>query len=411
MLGARWAGTGIALLCGFLLMGSFPPGVAQRVGPQGRVRVLCIGDVNTGLRGSRYNSYFVITYDPAIELTFVPTGIVSLSGGEDEAVRNMRVYMPRTQESLLASYDMLMLSAANNRFFKPRWIHWMSDSIESGGMGLLMLGVVVYEDLNIDWVGTTLGPLLPVTVDRRKTLLHGVYWVRVTDRNESLMKALPWEKSPPLLQVSNHIPREGSHQWAVLDNDPRTHPLMTFWEVGKGAVLNFAAEFPDGPDLWERTWDVFPQAMMYLVYRVADKVLPRDPYIFMQVMNEFIEFDTMGSLVGSMLDWVEKFGGNPRKLRDELESVNGIRAEAEAAYLDGDFEEALEAMDRARAEHIRIREEATRAKDEALFWVYVTEWCALLGTLMVSSYVLWSLMVRRRLYREAGVSRLSSSDE
>jgi len=32
------------------------------------------------------------------------------------------------------------------------------------------------------------------------------------------------------------------------------------------------------------------------------------------------------------------------------------------------------------------------------------------GTLMISSYVLWSLMIRRRLYREAASTRLSASD-
>jgi hypothetical protein len=55
--------------------------------------------------------------------------------------------------------------------------------------------------------------------------------------------------------------------------------------------------------------------------------------------------------------------------------------------------------------------EVTRAKDEALLWVYITEWCALLATLMTSSYVVWTLMVRRRLYREAGVSRLHLREE
>ncbi len=399
----------LALAMAIALVWSLHACVAQRVGPQGRVRVLCMGDVG---QVGRYNSYAIIQEDPAIEATFVLARSDKVLGGLDAAVRNMRVYMPRTRESLVENHDVMILSDCDNKVFKPEWISWMATGIESDGLGLLTLGSVVYKGAtDFDWVSTALGAVLPVTVDPVNRFLNGVFYVTVLDRNEELMQALPWQKSPPLANLNNQIPRDGSGEWAGLEGMVQTYPLMTYWEVGNGATLSFATAFPAGTRSWANGWNLFPQAMMYLVYRVADKALPKDPYLFEQVMNEFIEFNQMRSVTESMLDWVEKFGGNPKDLRDELRSVNEIRGAAEEAYLQSAFEEALETMDEARAEHIRIRGEATKAKDEALLWVYVTEWCTLLATLMTSSYVVWTLMVRRRLYREAGISRLHLREE
>ena len=48
-------------------------------------------------------------------------------------------------------------------------------------------------------------------------------------------------------------------------------------------------------------------------------------------------------------------------------------------------------------------------KDSAMFWVYLTEWCAITAAILISGVVLWGLMVRRRLYREVYTSRLGQT--
>ena len=47
-----------------------------------------------------------------------------------------------------------------------------------------------------------------------------------------------------------------------------------------------------------------------------------------------------------------------------------------------------------------------KIKDQALFWVYTIEWIAVSATLMVCGSALWTLMVRRRAYREVRTTRL-----
>jgi hypothetical protein len=46
-----------------------------------------------------------------------------------------------------------------------------------------------------------------------------------------------------------------------------------------------------------------------------------------------------------------------------------------------------------------------RLRERALLWVYVVEWLAVTGTLLVCGMVLWTLMIRKRLYRQVAVTR------
>jgi hypothetical protein len=41
-------------------------------------------------------------------------------------------------------------------------------------------------------------------------------------------------------------------------------------------------------------------------------------------------------------------------------------------------------------------------------WVYIIEWFVAVSTLFISGFILWTLMVRRRLYREIDATRLKA---
>lgn len=56
----------------------------------------------------------------------------------------------------------------------------------------------------------------------------------------------------------------------------------------------------------------------------------------------------------------------------------------------------------------RAEEVARREKNIALMWVYVIEWLVTVSTFFIAGFVLWSLMVRRRLYREVAKTSLSA---
>jgi hypothetical protein len=44
-------------------------------------------------------------------------------------------------------------------------------------------------------------------------------------------------------------------------------------------------------------------------------------------------------------------------------------------------------------------------KDQAMLWIYLIEWTVVTATFAIGGVVLWSLMVRRRLYREVGETK------
>jgi dolichyl-phosphate-mannose--protein O-mannosyl transferase len=57
-----------------------------------------------------------------------------------------------------------------------------------------------------------------------------------------------------------------------------------------------------------------------------------------------------------------------------------------------------------------ITRDAVKLKDEALFWVYISEWLVVTAAAMVAGVVVWSLMVRRRMYRAVGTTRMRMAD-
>ncbi len=53
----------------------------------------------------------------------------------------------------------------------------------------------------------------------------------------------------------------------------------------------------------------------------------------------------------------------------------------------------------------RAMDEAERAKDTALTWIYVSEWVATTAVALMSGVALWWLMVMRNLYRGVAITR------
>jgi hypothetical protein len=106
------------------------------------------------------------------------------------------------------------------------------------------------------------------------------------------------------------------------------------------------------------------------------------------------------------MDWAETFGANIAPLSERLTDLEQGMEGAVGDYIEQDYHSAvsfLESMSPAVGE---IAKDAVRLKDTALFWVYVIEWSVASATTIASGMVVWTLMVRRRLYREVDITRL-----
>jgi hypothetical protein len=113
-------------------------------------------------------------------------------------------------------------------------------------------------------------------------------------------------------------------------------------------------------------------------------------------------------MIISLVDFIETFGANSADTLQAVKKVDETRRVADQLYLDQDFDGALEEVDRALELMEGAEDIAEKSKANALLWVYVSEWLIVTATSLICGFVVWSLMVRRRLYREVASTRLSS---
>jgi len=74
----------------------------------------------------------------------------------------------------------------------------------------------------------------------------------------------------------------------------------------------------------------------------------------------------------------------------------------EARKSDFEFEASMVPLEAALGDLGRATAKAMKLKDQAMLWIYLIEWSVVTATLTIGGFVLWSLMVRGRLYREVG---------
>ena len=89
-----------------------------------------------------------------------------------------------------------------------------------------------------------------------------------------------------------------------------------------------------------------------------------------------------------------------------LGEIDDLHEQGREFYLSMDFDSAYDAMGAALAELQDLDGEVMKLKDRSLVWIYLVEWLVTTGVLLISGVVIWSLMVRRTLYREVKVTRL-----
>ena len=107
----------------------------------------------------------------------------------------------------------------------------------------------------------------------------------------------------------------------------------------------------------------------------------------------------------ALMDFIDKFGANTRPVERMLGELETKKKEAERLYLKDRYEEASGAMKDVIQGFQRISDQAVRIRERALLWVYITEWFAVTGTAIICGSLVWTLMVKRRYYKEVSVTR------
>jgi hypothetical protein len=107
-----------------------------------------------------------------------------------------------------------------------------------------------------------------------------------------------------------------------------------------------------------------------------------------------------------MFEFAENFGASTMEIYGRLGEIEEVKLEADRDYLQGEIDSSFDSMNTLLVELQGLEEEALELKDRALVWVYLIEWFAVCGTMLICGVVLWSLMVKRTMYREVSVTHL-----
>ena len=331
------------------------------------------------------------------------------SGLSDEERRKYdRLYYPRTRSILLETYDILFFSDARIQHFTPRQYHDLDSCFREAGLpSVWSFGPAYGQAIE----NSILSDVLPVSDH------NGHYhknW-RVVFRPQQDPVFDPFVELGMERVIGDGYayvkPRHGSIVWG--DMQPLDTPFLVSWRPGGskgGHTWVFADEYNVlwwGLSSGSRGNNPFAiELVTNLVLYSVDMPLISDIHSRREGRRLISTFRAQKLLVISMMEWADNFGANVLELSDRLRILEDEVEDALVSYLEQDYSACITRMQSTETGIMEITAEAVELKDEALLWVYVSEWLVVTSAAMLAGFLVWSLMVRRRLYRSVGRTRM-----
>lgn len=341
----------------------------------------------------------------------------------DDAMKFIRLYFPRTYPEMLG-YDVLMLTQPEYNLFTAMQDKWMHDAIEEG-MGGINDGSVfsIQSTIHVAWANSLAQRAFPN--DARAVSQRGggeagrLSFRIVVNRNHPVPVLTPFiplgVEGVACTSASRLvIPREGSgilaHQ---VGNFPALGevPYLVEWDYGRGRAMT-SGDFmgngwfgvPRSPDSNQYSPDILMNMMLHLTHRK----LIDDIVVFHRIKAHFTEFRSRMVVLTSLRDFIDAFGANTREIEAQIRALEEMCDDAVGDYMGQEYGECESEILAALSRFSETERLAVVEKNKALAWVYAVEWLVTTSTLTLSCLALWTLMVKRRLYREAGETRSSS---
>ncbi|MBU7004319.1 MAG: hypothetical protein HXS50_02035 [Theionarchaea archaeon] len=375
----------------------------------GRIRILYIGDPVPGSPHPIFLRDPITDVVPIIASGFnFPTSIIR---------RYMRLYMPRTPKGLYENFDVIIISDAGIRFFTDQQLNSFRDGVVDQGMALIMIGGFEAFGGNIglgSWGPTPIQEVLPVdSLENEWEDKAGK--LTVVENEDPLMKSLPFDEigGYGIFYGCNIVAnKQGSQTLANYQvvGAGRRHTLLSYWEIGKGSSFAMTADWTPAGGVDFLRWQYYGDyALNVMTYIIGGK-LPEDPALVYQTRQLMSDFRNIRQTLDALIEFASKFGANMAAAEELIGEAEDAKRRAERSYIDAEIEDSIEEMKAAILVLEEASDKAYRLKDEALFWVYVTEWLVVASTGLICGFILWTFMVRRKMYREIGQTRLSRLD-
>jgi hypothetical protein len=251
------------------------------------------------------------------------------------------------------------------------------------------------------------GPVLPF--DCLRAYCPGAPRPMIPDfvQTDHPLSRLPWDTSPPMMVLNNVALKQGATLVASATTGRDRFPWLAYWYQGEGKVVGETQVFSSlgGGARMRMEWDWWQDFIIYLAYLCVDKPIPEDIFRAHRIREEINTYISKASLMVSLFEFIENFGISTVGLYQEMEEIHSLEKEAEEYYRRDDYDKAAEIFDEVNAQWGQLNTRAMEVKDDALVWVYLIEWLVVTGVSVIAGTLIWTLMVRRRLYREVSTTR------
>ena len=134
---------------------------------------------------------------------------------------------------------------------------------------------------------------------------------------------------------------------------------------------------------------------------------PKDLELVHLIRERFVAYQQRRKATYAVIDFVQRFGARTVRVERRLDSMTDLYREAARDYLQSRYEEASARLDELFSQFPEIDSELIKAKQRALMWIYIVEWSTVSAASLICGLILWSIMVRRRLYREVSTTRMA----
>ena len=315
-----------------------------------------------------------------------------------------RVYYPRTRDMLIESYDLMVFHDARIQHLTVKQIHDLDYAYREARLSA-MNGLCLGWDYA--WSATILADVLPISEHNSVSPHFRGYSVEFHKERDPVF--LPFIELGIQKVVGNQYTEMKVKQGATIWGDikPFNLPWMVSWRPGgKNAGMQWVVSHVfDG--WWEEENNPYAlDVATNMVFYSLDRPLISDIHARREARRLFTNLQTQKSIILSMIEWADNFGANVASLSDQLTDLEGEMKGATDHYFEQDYPATTSFLESLSPRVNQITADAVHLKDEALFWVFVSEWLAVTATGMFAGVVVWGLMVRRRMYRIVSTTRL-----
>ncbi|MBU7004101.1 MAG: hypothetical protein HXS50_00945 [Theionarchaea archaeon] len=384
-----------------LLVSAAFPATGRKDPDTGRIRVLYIGDHGSGSPSP------IMDAEPLISLR-VAVAYFHISGADRKRLN--RLYFPRTY-AILAQYDSIIVSDAPVNAFDDKHHVWIKDAVIDNGTGFVMIGGNggFGGRPELPWNPTPVADILPV---------EGVAggWgggrVEIIRPDHEFILSLPLERRWDWMQNydgNEVVLKQEADLLAeiVIPHNWEHRPFWATWDIGEGRSFANIGDWTYAAGVVFMRWPYYGDFAVNLMMYLSKNPIPSDLETLHRARNLYLTYRSTRAYLFSIIEFAEKFGANIDIAGEMVTEADEMHAASIDLYLDLDFENAIDQLQLAIDQMLDASERAMGLKDQAMLWIYIAEWSVVTASFFLAIFLVWALMVKRRLYRQVARTRFA----